>query len=205
MPARRAGLVVLVLAGLSGISQSAAAGDPETAVDTSWIDFDALDAGEIVYELGKGEPGVVIIDVAVLIHADRRIIWDLLKNCEIAPEYVPNVVACRRINEVNDGASELFVQTVKPAFFIPRFEHVFRLDYFPYDRIEVHRVSGPIEEMDGAWRLLARPDGAIVLIHSLRLQPGFPIPRVFVRATLKKDLPIVLAAIRDRAEAASRN
>jgi len=201
----RAWLAALLLAGCAGFAVDVAAGDANANYDTSWIDFEALTEGDVVYELGKAGPGTVTIEVAVLVRADRRKIWDLLKACEIAPDYVPNVVACRRIDEINDGNSELFIQTVKPAFFIPRFEHVFRLDYFPYDRIDVHRVSGPIAEMDGSWRLIAQPGDAILLIHSLELQPGIPIPRLFVRATLKKDLPIVLAAIRDRAEAASPN
>jgi Polyketide cyclase / dehydrase and lipid transport len=205
MRTSRAGLAALLLAGCAGLPVEVIADDPDAGYDTSWIDFAALAKGDVVYELGKGGPGTVTIEVAVLVHADRQTIWDLLKACEVAPEYVPNVVACRRIDEINDGSSELFVQTVKPAFFVPRFEHVFRLDYFPYDRIEVHRVSGPIAEMDGAWRLITQPGGAIMLIHSLALRPGIPIPRVFVRATLKKDLPIVLTSIRDRAEAASPN
>jgi len=167
--------------------------------DTDWIDYAALDAGEIVLRTDKGGRGTVLIDVAVQIDAPREIIWDILAACEIAPEYVPNVVACSRIDSIDDGRSELFIQTVKPAFFVPKFEHVFRLDYDPPNRIGVQRVSGPIDTMDGAWWLLDHNDG-ILLMHTLTLKPGIPVPRMFVRATLKRDLPVVLEAVRDRAE-----
>jgi hypothetical protein len=40
-------------------------------------------------------------------------------------------------------------------------------------------------------------------MQTLKLRPGIPVPRFFVRATLKHDLPIVLEAVRDRAEAAA--
>ncbi len=80
----------------------------------------------------------------------------MLTACQIAPEYVPNVVSCRRLEVLDDGRAELFVQVIKPVFFIPAFEHVFRLDYTPYTRIDVHRVSGPIALMEGSWWLLPR-------------------------------------------------
>jgi len=173
-----------------------------TEPDLGWIDFARLAAGETVVQTGKAAArGTVTVDAATRVHAPKEVIWGILRECEIAPEYVPNVVACRLIDSVNDGKSELFVQTVKPAFFVPRFEHVFRLDYYPFDRIEVRRVSGPIAELEGTWWLLDQEDGAVLLVHSLRLRPGIPVPRLFVRATLRHDLPIVLDAVRDRAQA----
>jgi hypothetical protein len=93
----------------------------------------------------------------------------------------------------------LFVQTVKPAFFVPRFEHVFRLDYFP-SRVEVHRVSGPIAELDGTWWFLDDGD-AVLVVYSLRLRLGMPVPKFFVRASLRRDVPGILGAVRMRAEA----
>jgi ribosome-associated toxin RatA of RatAB toxin-antitoxin module len=170
--------------------------------DTTWIDFDLLEAGEVVLRTDKLSQGGVTIDAAVLIGASAETIFEILKACEIAPDYVPNVVDCTLIDSVNDGRSELFIQTVKPAFFIPAFEHVFRLDYHPFQRIDVRRVSGPLAVMDGAWTLVPHGNGRIVLMHSLDIRPGFPVPRLFVRATLKRDLPTVLKAVRDRAEAA---
>ena len=174
---------------------------PAQAIDTSWLDWKLLDAGGVDIRTGKAERGTVTVDVAILIHAKREKIWEILKACEIAPDYVPNVVDCVLIDSINDGQSELFIQTVKPAFFIPAFEHVFRLDYYPPSRIEVHRVSGPIAEMDGAWLLQQHDANTVLLMHTLKLQPGIPVPRMFVRATLRRDLPVVLTAVRDRAEA----
>ena len=193
-PAVRALALVLVLAGIAPRALS------QQDFDTSWVDWDLVDAGEVAIRTEKLERGGVSIDVAIAVDASRDAIWSILTACEIAPEYVPNVLDCVLIDSINEGRSELFIQTVKPAFFVPKFEHVFRLDYSPPDRIDVHRVSGPIEEMDGAWRLLTHND-EILLTHSLNVRPGMPIPRLFVRATLKHDLPIVLRAVRDRAEA----
>lgn len=170
--------------------------------DLSWIDREAVASRMVFYLTERGErPQVVVIKLAIDVDAPPQAIWDVLTACQIAPEYVPNVQSCRKLEVLDNGRADLFVQVIKPAFFIPAFEHVFRLDYTPYTRIDVHRVSGPIAHMDGSWRLLPQPDGHTLLVYDLALDPGFPIPRFFVRATLKRDLPKVLSAVRERAEA----
>ena len=67
-----------------------------------------------------------------------------------------------------------------------------------------NRVSGPIAHMEGSWWLLPQDNGRILLVYELALDPGMPIPRFLVRATLKRDLPKVMSAVRERAEAAGR-
>jgi hypothetical protein len=172
--------------------------------DIGWIDRATLDSGAVQVIADHGDrPLTVAVKVAIKVAASPQAIWEVLKACQIAPEYVPNVVSCRSLEEVDDGRSELFVQTVKPAFFLPTFEHVFRLDYEPYAHIGVHRVSGPIARMDGDWWLLPRDDGTILLVYELAVDPGMPVPRFFVRATMKRDIPKILTAVRERAERAA--
>lgn len=173
--------------------------------DLDWIDWDLVDAGEVVYITERVARGTIRIDLAIAMKTDRDTLWDLLTACEISPEYVPHVVACRRIAAISECDCEFFEQTVKPAFFLPRFEHVFSLEYFRPDRIEVSHISGPIDRMEGGWRLLERAENDIVLIHSLTLKPGFPVPPLFVRNTLRSDLPKVLTALRERAEKQAGN
>src|SRR5690606_37703054 len=102
---------------------------------------------------------------------------------------------------LDDGRADLFVQTIKPIFFIPRFEYVFRLDYTPYERIDMTRLSGgPLDRMEGTWWFLRQTDGSVLLVHSLEVEPAVPIPRFMLRATLRRDLTKIMEAIRDRAE-----
>ena len=118
------------------------------------------------------------------------------------PENTDSPSDRKKLEELDGARADLFVQTVKPIFFLPTFEHVFRLDYTPYTRIDVNRVSGPIAHMQGTWWLLPQANGRILLVYELALDPGMPIPRFMVRATLKRDLPKVVGAVRERAEAA---
>jgi len=168
-----------------------------------WLDRDAIAAREVqVYVEHSDRPQTVQIQIAVEVDAPATAIWDVLKACEISPEYVPNVQSCTKLEELDGGRAELFKQTIKPIFFLASFEHVFRLDYSPYMRIDVNRVSGPIAHLQGTWWLLPEDNGRILLLYQLSLDPGMPIPRFLVRATLKRDLPKVLSAVRERAEAA---
>src|SRR5262245_4850579 len=169
-----------------------------------WIDRDAIARREVqIYVERSDRPLTAEVKVAVEVDAPAAAIWDVLKACEISPQYVPNVQSCTKLEELDGGRADLFKQTIKPIFFLPTFEHVFRLDYTPYTRIDVNRVSGPIALMQGSWWLLPEDNGRILLIYELSLDPGMPIPRFMVRATLKRDLPKVLAAVRERAEAAA--
>jgi hypothetical protein len=169
-----------------------------------WIDRDAIAAREVLVVTDRSERALTVtVKLATEIDAAPAAIWEVLKACEVAPEYVPHVVSCRKLEELAGGRADLFVQTVKPIFFVPSFEHVFRLDYTPYTRIDVNRVSGPIAAMKGTWWLLPQANGRVLLIYELALDPGMPIPRFMVRATLKRDLPKVLSAVRERAETAA--
>jgi hypothetical protein len=190
---RRATLVALAtLAGAQAAAQP----------DLSWIDRDAVAGGEIIVNTDRGDrPLTVLVRIAAEIDAPAAAIWKILTACEIAPEYVPNVVSCKKLEELDGGRADLFVQTIKPIFFLPTFEHVFRLDYTPYTRIDVHRVSGPIAHMEGSWWLLPQESGSILLVYDVAVDPGLPIPRFLVRATMKRDLPKIVEAVRERAEA----
>ena len=188
---------------LAVLAVCCAAGVASAQPDLAWVDRAAIAAREVIVNAERGDrPLTVLVRLAAEVDAAPTAIWDVLRACEVAPEYVPNVVSCKKLEELDGGRSDLFVQTIKPIFFMPTFEHVFRLDYTPYTRIDVHRVSGPIAEMDGSWWLLPQDNGRILLVYELALDPGMPIPRFLVRATLKRDLPKVLQAVRERAEAA---
>jgi hypothetical protein len=188
------GLVLWIAASTAGYAQE----QPQLP-DLTWIDRALVGAGEIVLQTGKDDDAITI-DAALRVRASKEAIRSVLRACEVAPEYTPNIVACRRIEAPQESQSELFVQTVKPAFFVPRFEHVFRMDYFP-SRIEVHRVSGPIAELDGTWWFIDDVDGAVLVVYSLRLRLGLPVPKFFVRSSLRRDVPAILGAVRMRSEA----
>jgi len=173
----------------------------EREPDLSWLDRALLDRGEIQVHPDQIEHGVVHMRFAVKVSAPVPALWDVLKDCPRSAEYTPNIVSCRSLEILDDGRAELFTQTIKIAFFVPAFEHVFRLSYDPYTHIGVHRVSGPIDVLDGNWWLVPQADGSVLLVNELAINIGLPVPRFLVRATMRRELPTMLAGIRDRAQA----
>lgn len=190
---------IVTIATLLGVWPAPAAAQPQ---DVDWIDHELLATGATQVETESTGPlGEVTARVALIIDAPARTIWDVLTACEIAPEYVPNVRSCELLETLDDGRAQIFVQQIRAVFFLPSFEHVFRLDYQPYERVDVTRISGPLGSLEGFWVLLPQPDGRILLAHQLQLDPGTPIPRFLVRGRLRRDLPTALNALRDISEA----
>jgi ribosome-associated toxin RatA of RatAB toxin-antitoxin module len=173
--------------------------EPAGLPDLSWTDRQALDDGDVVVRTDRRGPAIGV-QAAVLVHAPAETVWSIVTACELAPEFVPDIVSCRSLGTTEGGRSELFEQTVDAPFFMPRFDHVFRLDYEPYRRIDVHEVRGPLKRLEGTWWLLPEPAG-VLLVYELEVEPDIPVPRLFVRIGLKRDLSKSIDAMRDRAEA----
>lgn len=174
----------------------AAASEP----DLSWIDRATLDRGEVQSLAEHTDHGVVHMRFAVKVSAPVTRVWDVLKDCPSSAQYTPNIVSCRSLEVLDNGRAERFTQTIKIAFFLPSFDHEFRLDYDPYSHIGVHRISGPIDTLDGDWWLVPQADGAIFLVNELALDIGLPVPRFIVRATMRREIPKMLIGIRNRAQ-----
>jgi ribosome-associated toxin RatA of RatAB toxin-antitoxin module len=170
--------------------------------DTAWIDDDALQAGRILVDFG-GEPRFTErIRAAAIIDAPQALVWTILSDCEAAPDYVDKVLSCELIETLSADQARIFRQRVKFSWFLPSFEHVFRLDLAPYDRIEVSRVSGPLDRLEGTWWLTAETETRTRVVYVLDFDPGLPLPRFIVGATLKQDVVSVLRTVRQRAESA---
>jgi len=172
----------------------------EREPDLSWLDRALLDRGEIQVHPDQIEHGVVHMRFAVKVSAPVPTLWDVLKDCPRSAEYTPNIVSCRSLEVLDDGRAELFTQTIKIAFFVPAFEHMFRLSYDPHTHIGVHRVSGPIDVLDGNWWLVPQEGGSVLLVNELAIDIGLPVPRFLVRATMRREVPKMLVGIRDRAQ-----
>lgn len=193
-------LLVATLSALGSLLAAPVQG-AEREPDLGWLDRALLDRGEIQVHPDQIEHGVVHMRFAVKVDAPVPALWDVLKDCPRSAEYTPNIVSCRSLEMLDDGRAELFTQTIKIAFFVPAFEHVFRLSYDPYTHIGVHRVSGPIDVLDGNWWLVPQEGGSVLLVNELAIDIGLPVPRFLVRATMRREVPKMLAGIRDRAQA----
>ena len=159
-------------------------------------------AVRIVYD---GDDSRVRVDAAVKINAGADAIWRVLTDCDHAATFIPGVKRCRRVQTAADNSWEIIEQESKYSWLMPTVTTVVRADYKRPQRIDFKRVGGDLKEENGTWLLdSAQPAGAhastTIVEYQLRVEPGFWIPRVLVRHSLRTELPAALTAIRDRVE-----
>jgi hypothetical protein len=92
---------------------------------------------------------------------------------------------------------------VRYSWLLPVVHYVFRAEYDRPHRIDFHRVSGDLKEQRGSWLLTPEPAlGGTLVEYQVYVDPGFWIPQFLVARSLRKDLPAVLAGLREYAQRA---
>lgn len=89
---------------------------------------------------------------------------------------------------------------VEVAAFFPRIRYEVESFYEPCKRIDFRRVGGMIKDFYGYWLLEPRDNGKKTLVtYAMFIDPGFFVPQWIMRQGLRRELPVTLNGIRDRA------
>jgi hypothetical protein len=160
---------------------------------------------------GDIEVGVVLDSSAqsgrasatVRIHAQREIVWSLIKSCPEALKIVPGLISCEVLRTAPDQSWQIIRQVLDYSWYLPRLTYQFRATYDDETRVSIERISGNLRVLEGSWNL--QSDGDYTIAHyAVELAPGFWVPRWIVRLALRQDLPKMLRALRARAELAQQ-
>ncbi|HUN26295.1 MAG TPA: SRPBCC family protein [Steroidobacteraceae bacterium] len=190
---RRAGLLVAALYGL--LPHWAGAHD-------AWVDAPGaaqrLASGQII-ERASHDGADAHIEAAILIDAPPRAIFGALKDCAHAPAFIPGLKGCQLLAAAPDGSWQIVKHVVKYSWLMPAVVSIYRAEYHEPGRIDFHRVGGDLKSEYGTWSL--ESSGAATLVeYEVFVDPGFWIPRPVIRHALRKELPAMLAALRNRVE-----
>jgi ribosome-associated toxin RatA of RatAB toxin-antitoxin module len=160
-----------------------------------------VERGEVVVRSRAGENrSAGRVWAAVAVAAPVATVWDVMIDVEHAPEFVPGLRRARRLER--HESHEIIEHTVKYLWLLPEFTYRFRADYERPERIVFRRVSGDLRALEGEWTLRASADGkGTIVTYSVHLDPGFLVPQWAVRKSLQHNLPAVLRAVRERAQA----
>lgn len=161
-----------------------------------------LAAGEVVVQQGASIDAAHPrgrVRAAVRIHAPAEAIWRVVTDCREAASLIPGLKSCRRLDGAPDGRWEDIEQEVRYSWLLPTVRYVFRAQYDRPHRIDFHSVSGDLREQEGAWQLSEDGSGTLVQ-YEMYLDPGFWVPQVLVKRTLRTDLPAALGALKGRLE-----
>ncbi len=148
------------------------------------------------------------VHAAVRIQASPETVWRVLTDCDHAASFIPGVKRCRRVDSAPDGSWDIVEQEAKYSWLMPAITSVIRDDYDRPRRIDFKLVSGDLKEEEGHWVLVDPPPRgpamtrheATLVEYELHVEPGFWIPRVLLRHSLRTELPAVLKAVRARSE-----
>ena len=176
----------------------------------SWVDDQTvqrqLAAGLVAVRIAfDGDESHMRVNAAVRVKASPEAIWSVLTDCDHAASFIPGVKRCRRVKSAPDGKWEVIEQESKYSWLMPSVTTVVQADYQRPQRINFRRVSGDLKDEDGTWLLEATHDGpapgdTTIVEYELHVDPGFWIPRVLLRHSLRSELPAALTALRTRAE-----
>ena len=193
------------LCGVLALCASAAQGQ------ASWTSEPAVQqrqaAGEVVVsaprEVDPSHPRGEV-RAAVLIKADPEAVWRVMTDCAQALKFVPGLRKCRVVQTAPDGTWADIEQEVRYSWLLPVIHYVFRAQYDRPHRIDFHRISGDLKQQQGTWVLTADAStGATLVEYEVYLEPGFWIPQFLVTRSLRKDLPGVLAGLREHVQHAA--
>ena len=197
------------------------------AAQSSWAEDPTvqqqLAGGQVAVEvLSDGDGPRTRLRAAVKVNATPEAIWSVLTDCDHAAGFIPGVKHCHRVQTAADGSWEIIEQEAQYSWYMPTVKCVMRLDYKRPQRIDFKRISGDLKEGSGEWLLLpeghpgpsagtagaspapvAAAGGATIVEYELNVEPGFWVPRVLLRHSLRSELPAALTALRERAESVS--
>jgi hypothetical protein len=138
---------------------------------------------------------------ALRIHASREVIWRVLTSCGEALQIVPGLKVCVVEESAADQSWQRIRQVMDYSWYIPRVNFEVRANYTKPSAISFEKVAGDRLRLRGTWSLQSEGDYTVAQ-YDVDFSPGFWVPRWFVRSALKRDLPVMLRALRAHAEAA---
>jgi hypothetical protein len=174
-----------------------------------------LTAGQVVVQIEFDSNQHVQVRAAIKVNASAETIWRVLTDCDHASNFIPGVKRCRRVQSAPDGSWEIIEHEAKYSWFMPAVKSVIRAEYKRPRRIDFKRVSGDLKQEEGDWVLEPAPVGTVgsdpvagaatIVEYELFVDPGFWIPHVLLRHSLRSELPAALTALRERAESTVAN
>ena len=164
-------------------------------------ELEQLNRGETVIRasLDAGQRSGTV-RAALLIDAPPDVVFQAMTECADALKFVPHLRACRSIPQPDDPAIRLVEHEVDFGWYAPRLKYVFRADVVANESIAFHQVSGDFKAHEGIWEF--EPAGEQTLLrYRVRIDPPGYIPNWLARSTFRRDLPRMLANLKQHCEA----
>jgi uncharacterized membrane protein len=138
----------------------------------------------------------------VIVNARIESIWDILVDYHNAPQVFQNLKSCEVVGK--KGNAKLVRQVVRTGSPI-KFDYTVALTEEKPNLITWRHESGSLEEVTGSWLLEPLDSGAKTKVtYSIFIDGGIFLPPWLLTNQLKGYLPVVLEALRKKAESLAK-
>lgn len=161
-----------------------------------------LGAGEALVTVASvdGADGAVNAVIDVPVPPSRA--WQVLLECERAPQFMPNLKACSVIQTGptdSSGGPKWDEREHRVAWIalLPDLRSRFHSDYVFEKEIRFRKTTGDLDVLDGMWSLDPIDGGrATRLRYNARIGFSAMVPGFMVRSSLESDFPQFLQALK---------
>ncbi len=129
--------------------------------------------------------------------------WAVLVDCDHAMNYVPAIRECEVLQSGIDPHGITFDITrhrIKPYFFLPSVENIFRANYNHPESIEFYRQGGDLMFFRGSWRFFKSMDGQTLVHYQAQVDLHKRLNQRAEMRRLRRDVPKMLKSLRKQVE-----
>ena len=143
------------------------------------------------------------VRAAMMINAPPEVVFQAMTNCADAMKYVPHLRSCRELPQVSGSDARLVEHEIDFGWYAPRLSYVFRADFVPDRSIAFQQVRGDFKANQGIWEF--EPAGLRTLVrYRVEIDPPGYVPNWLARSTFKRELPRMLAQLKQHCESEQR-
>lgn len=160
--------------------------------------------GEVIVAISSLQNGVTGVKGEIYIAASPQKVWEAITDYGNHKNFVPNVIDSGIISD-NGNEKVMFEKGVSGIFIFRRTVNIkMKVWGESQKRLFFERISGDFEVYRGEWVLVDYPQGqGTFLTYKAEVKPDFFAPEMVVRNVQRRECPLMLSAMKKRAESAS--
>ncbi len=158
--------------------------------------------GEVIVALSNLEEGVTGVQGQIYIAAPPKKVWEVLTDYNNHKFFVPNIIDSGVISD--NGTEKVMFEKGKTRMFIFQKEVYIKMKVWGDNltRLCFQQITGDFKVYKGEWLLVDYPQGAgTFLTYKAEVKPDFYAPQFAVRNVQNRDCPLMLSAMKKKAEA----
>jgi ribosome-associated toxin RatA of RatAB toxin-antitoxin module len=173
----------------------------ETSADSSAEELTKLLNGEIIVATSDLKDGVTGVRGKIYIDAPRNDVWAAITDYKNQKYFVPKIIDSGLISD--NGNEQVMFETGKTGilFFRKTVYIKLKINGEYSKRLAFQQLEGDFKVYQGEWVIEDCLNGkGSMLTFRAKIKPDFFAPSYFVRNVQRQDLPMVLDAMKKRAE-----